>query len=166
MQLQNYLVDILKYNLWANNKIAGFIVAAGDDRAGMQLKSSFPSIRETLIHILNAQLIWMNRVNGINDVTWPVKHDTSSVSELGKMLSDNCEEWIRIAADGNDQLMSREIRYKNLKGEPFTSMLSEIIIHLVNHGTFHRGQLVTMLRETGFTDLSSTDLITWYRVRD
>lgn len=53
--------------------------------------------------------------------------------------------------------------YKNLKGDPFESTFTDTLFHVVNHGTYHRGQIITMLREAGVEKVVSTDLIHFIR---
>jgi uncharacterized damage-inducible protein DinB len=50
-----------------------------------------------------------------------------------------------------------------MKGIEFKSAVDEILFHVVNHGTFHRGQMITMLRELGYTSFPSQDLIAFTR---
>ena len=66
--------------------------------------------------------------------------------------------------ESKDEAFLQEVLvYKNMKGDPYENVVEEILYHLVNHGSYHRGQLVTMLRGAGVTQLVSTDLIAWFR---
>jgi len=59
--------------------------------------------------------------------------------------------------------LEKELSYKSVKGEPFTNRISHVIQHVVNHSTFHRGQIITMLRNAGVTELFPTDFIAFER---
>lgn len=62
-----------------------------------------------------------------------------------------------------EAFIQSKISYKNLKGESFENEVEPLSYHLVNHGTYHRGQVTTMLRELGVTHLASTDIIFYLR---
>ena len=62
-----------------------------------------------------------------------------------------------------EAFIQSKISYKNLKGESFENEVEPLLYHLVNHGTYHRGQVTTMLRELGVTHLASTDIIFYLR---
>ena len=67
-----------------------------------------------------------------------------------------------ISAKG-EAFLTEQIDYKTMKGDAYSNTAEEILVHVINHGTFHRGQVITMLRELGFTQFPSTDLITFLR---
>ena len=87
-------------------------------------------------------------------------------------LKDACNGWLHqsmqwetlIKSDAfNEEVINSELTYKNSRGEQFNQPVSEILLHVFNHGTYHRGQLVTMLRALGVTNLPATDFIVWSR---
>ena len=160
-----YLQRLCSYNVWATHKLAEFINGAGETACNKVQVSSFSTIRETLIHILNAQRIWMNRLNGISTVNWPEISTELSANDICQQLVENSNEWLGYTQKLTDIICLDTINYNNLKGAAFHSTIAEIITHVMNHGTFHRGQLITMLRTAGFDELESTDMITWCRLQ-
>jgi uncharacterized damage-inducible protein DinB len=72
-------------------------------------------------------------------------------------------EWSNWMNRITEEQLQNEFSYKNLKREVFTSGVWQVVHHLFNHGTYHRGQLVTMMRELDATVIPSTDFIQWYR---
>lgn len=153
----------LQYNIWASGKIVEFLSNADEKVFDSELSSSFPSIKKTILHIWDAEVIWHKRMQGKSLDTWPSATFNGTNAELlagfvaqSKLLADFIE------SKGEDFLQAN-ITYMNMKGDTFTSTVEEILFHVVNHGTFHRGQLITMMRSLGLTQFSSEDLITFLR---
>src|SRR6185369_13236864 len=96
-------------------------------------------------------------------VEWPGKNFSGSLNELSKMLlqlSQQWEEWIRNANVAN---ITHVFAYQNSKKEQFKQPVYEMLLHLFNHQSFHRGQVVTMLRQLGIEKISPTDFIVFSR---
>ena len=158
------LIELTEYNTWANRQITGFILQAGLEIADKELVSSFPTIRKTLYHIWDAQVIWYARLNGMPLTTWPSKSFNDSLEEACKQLIRHSEDFAAFAKEA-EGTYSNIISYKTLDGKENSNTVSEIILHCMNHGTYHRGQLITMLRKAGFQEVGSTDLMRFYRQR-
>jgi uncharacterized damage-inducible protein DinB len=161
--MKNYLTDLTRYNHWANEEITGFILKAGDARADLYQASSFPSIRKTLYHLWDAQVIWLGRLRGQSLNAWPSQSFKGSLNDAAGEIAFNSLEIVRFMGDFNENATEREITYHSIDGKAWHNSVSEIIMHLVNHSTYHRGQLITMLRNSGFEDVGSTDMIRWFR---
>lgn len=161
--MKKYFVQLSAYNTWANRIIAEFVTQAGEDRCTMVCQSSFPTIRQTLIHVRDAQDVWLKRLNGESVNAWPASDNVPASVEIASQLVSGSLWLENYINDLPETDFDREILYRNLKGEEFTGQIAGILGHVFNHGTFHRGQIVTMLRTTGFTSLRSTDLITFLR---
>lgn len=154
----------LSYSLWANGKLAEFIAKADKNIFDSEVKSSFPSLKKTVLHIWDAEYIWLRRLQGESLKDFPSKNFTGNKAHALKGWTDNSKALLDyVVAQGADY-GNTSITFKNLKGDEFTNTAEEILMHVVNHGTFHRGQLITMLRTLGFTEVSSTDLITYLRI--
>jgi uncharacterized damage-inducible protein DinB len=161
--LKEYLAALTSYNTWANSGILKFVSAAGEERSSIVQQSSFPTIRKTVLHMLDAQHIWYSRLNGISPADWPGKNFTdTTMNACEKLVESSCDFQV-YANNLTPADLDKVITYHSIKGEPFQNTITQIIAHVMNHGTFHRGQLITMLRESGHTDLASTDMITWFR---
>jgi uncharacterized damage-inducible protein DinB len=159
----SHLHRLASYNLWANKKICKFILDAGDSIADETIKSSFHSIRKTLYHTWDAQVIWSKRLHGDPANTWPSHNFTGSLSEAASLFIESSEDYVRFTEKMNDSAAESIITYKALDGTAYVSSVEEIIMHVMNHGTFHRGQLISMLRIAGADQLGSTDMIRFFR---
>lgn len=158
------LLRHLHYSLWANGKLAEFIAKADENVFDTEVKSSFPSLKKTVLHIWDAEYIWLRRLQGESLKEYPSKNFTGNRAEALKGFTDNSKALLDYVAAQPAEYGNTSITFKNLKGDEFTNTVEEILMHVVNHGTFHRGQLVTILRTLGFTEVSSTDLITYMRI--
>lgn len=142
------IVKHIEYQRWANGKIAEQIKALPTEVIEKDFGGSFPSIRLTLLHLLQADYRWLQRLNGFPIVDIP---SDWQYADMHSMLST----W----SDVQDQLVSRvkalvphgnqNIKFITAKGDAYELPLADVIAHLVNHATYHRGQLVNMLRMAG-----------------
>lgn len=154
----------LAYNVWANGKIAEFIAKADEKLFDTEVKSSFPTLRKTVYHVWDAEFIWLKRLQGESLSDWPSNNYTGNKEEALKVWADCSKNFYDFITAKDEAYYQEVCAYKSVKGDAFKSTVEEIIMHVVNHGTFHRGQMVTILRGLGYTDLSSTDLITFTRL--
>jgi uncharacterized damage-inducible protein DinB len=150
------------YNTWANELICDYVLKASDN-VDSTIESSFPSLRKTLYHLWDAQVIWITRLNGESLKGFPSRDFTGSLEEACKGLNESSKQ-ITSIVDKTDK--EKVITYNNLEGKLFSSTVEEIVTHVVNHGTYHRGQLITMLRQSGFKDVGSTDFIRFCRLSE
>ncbi|MBP9096372.1 MAG: DinB family protein [Ignavibacteria bacterium] len=163
--MKTILTDYTNYNYWANKKICDLLLTLDDSVLEKEMYSSFRTIKETVYHIWDAENIWQNRINGESLLIWPSTEFTGNFKEAVKLFNSQSKQLIDLVENNSDTGLIKVIAYKNQAGKEFQNKLYEIIMHCMNHSTFHRGQIVTMLRTAGVTNLFSTDLITYYRER-
>lgn len=164
------MITHLTYNVWATAKLSEIIENADESIIKMETPSSFPTIEKTILHVWDAELIWLKRLQGESLADWPSKGFDGDRETLVAGWVDNTVALRDFVQSKDEGYLQTTIEYKNTAGKPYSNTVEEIIYHVVNHGTFHRGQIITMLRANGVTDLtlngetSSTDLITYLRV--
>jgi uncharacterized damage-inducible protein DinB len=156
--------ELYEYNRWANQRLLDATAALSSAELTRDLKSSFPSVRDTLAHILSAEWIWLMRWKGDSPVGAPASWDLSSHDLLRAQWASVEAELTAFVATLTPAALDAVIAYRNTKGEPFAQPLSELLRHVVNHSTYHRGQITTMLRQLG-KDSVATDLVLFYRQR-
>jgi uncharacterized damage-inducible protein DinB len=76
-------------------------------------------------------------------------------------LAQRVKSWTTLVDQSTDETLKKILHYQNLRGEQFNVPVYMILHHVFNHCTYHRGQLVTMLRQLGVEKLPSTDFIAW-----
>ncbi|HNH65435.1 MAG TPA: DinB family protein [Bacteroidia bacterium] len=159
----NLLLRYANYNKWANQRITNAIVSAGETVADTEMKSSFNTVRKTIYHIYDSQHTWIMRIQN-KPYSWPPSKDfKGDLNEFSKLLIESSQEWINYISNLNDVDFKKIISYKNTKGIDHQTPLEEIIMHCFNHSTYHRGQLVTMLRQAGVNSFEPMDFIAFVR---
>jgi uncharacterized damage-inducible protein DinB len=151
----------LQYNAWANTRVADILHEVSDPIFEQEYKSSFPSLAKTVAHLWGAETIWLKRMQG-ESTTFPTA-DGKTKRELLSALIESSANLVSFVSTKDETFLRKLYAYKNLKGETFEDCYEDTLFHVVNHGTYHRGQIITMLREAGVTNLVSTDLIHYLR---
>jgi uncharacterized damage-inducible protein DinB len=161
MSAKELILQYVNYNCWANQCIADVLVKTDPSLLDQEVKSSFPSLRKTVHHIWDAELAWMSRMKG-EVLAWPptAQFKNPAIDQFVQTSQDFAD----FVNSKDEAFLNTETTYKNSKGETYTTINSGIIMHCMNHSTYHRGQLITLLREVGVTVLPSTDLIAFLRV--
>ncbi|WP_336516863.1 DinB family protein [Pollutibacter soli] len=153
------------FNLWADKRITDAVALMSEEKTKQELKSSFTSIHSTLIHLGNAQIAWTNRIHKVSVPDIAVTDMSHSTDFIVKRLLNLSTEWEKFMLSTTEVDLLKPVSYKTIRGEDFTEQLFEIAMHVMNHATYHRGQMITMMRELGETVLPRTDLIEYVRRR-
>lgn len=156
--------ELYAYNRWANHRLLDAASRLGPEAFTKDLGSSFPSVRDTLAHILAAEWIWLERWRGRSPTGPPDAWDLSTPDAIRGAWAEVERDRQAFLAGLDDAAPGREIAYRNTGGEPFEQPLGQMLRHVVNHSSYHRGQVVTMLRQLG-AEPPATDLILFYRER-
>ena len=155
----------LDYNVWANTRLTEMIKPLDEELINRELKSSFPSIEKTILHLWDSHVMWLSRIRNEQLTTKPSLSFQGSTDELLTGFLQAVKNVNAYLETADEEFFERVITYKIMTGEEYQQTVVNMINHLVNHSTYHRGQIVTMLRELGVTDLISTDIIVYLRVK-
>ena len=162
MHLQD-IHNLYEYNYWANHQLLEVVETVPPEQFIKDLGSSHGGIHGTLVHIMGAEEIWMKRWKGENPTSFYSAVDFPTFEAL-----DNHWEMVEMEMMGfchmlkNEADIQKTITYKDLKGNAYSQPLWQLMQHLANHSTYHRGQIVTMLRQIGVKPVG-TDLVTYFR---
>ena len=159
------LQTLLDFNYWARDRVVVAIEPLTAEQYTRDLGNSFRSVRDTMVHVYSAEWIWCTRWHGTSPTT-PIAPDT--LPDLPSLMGGwrEIEAKIRAFVNGlDDQSITRAMDYRLLNGQPGRSLIWHMVQHVVNHGSYHRGQVTTMLRQLGDQPPKSQDLITFYRER-
>jgi uncharacterized damage-inducible protein DinB len=159
------ILQHLEYNAWANARIANAARQVEEKVLFDERKSSFSSIAKTLTHVLDSEHVWLKRLQGVNLKQFPSAGLTIAKDELIDGFEKRSEELLAFVQSKGDEFISTSIDYITLKGQPFRDTVEDMLYHVVNHGTYHRGQIITMMREAGIETLPATDLIIFLRTK-
>jgi uncharacterized damage-inducible protein DinB len=160
------LTTLLEFHYWARDRVLDAATELSIDQYTRDLGSSFPSVRDTLVHLYSAEWAWYQRWHGTSPASMLSAADFPDVATLRAAWVSH-ETRMRAFLDvlGEEGIM-RPFDYKSLDGRSFRSAFWEMLHHVVNHGTYHRGQVQTMLRQLGAKPARSVDLIVFYRERN
>lgn len=162
--MKSLLKQFVKYNYWANEKFVSLLKEIPPKHLDATVKSSFPSLRKTLFHIWDGEVLYLNRLKGISLDYFP-SEKFPLTTPVDKLLKTSLE-FYEFVKDENEDFFNRQCTYKNTHGAEFTQTFTEMILHCMNHSTFHRGQIITILRGQGYTTFPQTDLIHFLRTID
>jgi uncharacterized damage-inducible protein DinB len=157
------LASFARYEKWANEKIAIVILSLNEEQQHREIVSSFPSVFKTCLHMWDASSIWWQRLQHHSQMVVPSKTFQPSMKDVMNGLLQQNQLWIEWMNMATEEQLENMLVYRSMKGDPFEQPVKDILLHLNNHGTYHRGQLVTMLRQLGVTDIPQTDYILYSR---
>jgi uncharacterized damage-inducible protein DinB len=158
--------SLYDYNSWANHRTLEACAQLTPEQFLRDMHSSFTSVRDTLAHILGAEHIWLQRLEG-HSVSVLVALDTAQFTDPESLRA----AWPKTEAKLDDLVrrltvadLARVIEYKTMKGVLCREPLWQPLLHLVNHGTYHRGQIAAFLRQLG-AQPAPLDMINFFRER-
>lgn len=149
--MKKYFLKLYNYNYWSNKRVLGAIE---------KQKVNDPKILQLMGHVLAAQYLWLHRIKGLPAPDVKLWGDYS-FERLNDMAEDVGKKWIEFVEVTDN--FDRELTYKNYTNDPYTNNVENIMIHLVNHSSYHRAQVAMLLRQKGFEPIN-TDFITYDRV--
>jgi uncharacterized damage-inducible protein DinB len=164
MQL-NDIKNLFEYNDWANNILIDMLVAAFGEDADLRTGAApmVIEIQETATHILGALNIWRTRWQGssptamLDPAPYPTPHALRAAFHAEKDAF-----WLYFNGLESDERLNDVIAYTNTRGDAFEQPLGAMMQHVVNHSSYHRGQITARLTALGHDELiQSTDFSTW-----
>ncbi|MCB9047291.1 MAG: DUF664 domain-containing protein [Chitinophagales bacterium] len=156
--MKELLLRYARYNVWANAQFADVLLKLTDEQLDMEITSSFPTIRKTVYHMWSAEDIWMQRLYLAEQPVW-------AEGVFQGSFDDVISNWRTVSADllafvekqFSDDSFAHVMQYYNLKKQSVKVPVHVGLMQVFNHATYHRGQLVTMLRQAGIKKIPSTD---------
>ena len=143
------LRNFFAFGRWANRTILESVAALTPEEYARPIGGSFGSVQGTLFHLYGAEWVWLERFRGRSPRDMPAGDD---LAELGALA----RKWREVEA-GQDayiatltpERLAEPLSYVSFSGDRFTRHLGDALLHLANHGTYHRGQVATLLRQFG-----------------
>jgi len=140
--------DHLDFMKWADSVLLAAVAKHAPDHIGV------------MQHIYLGELVWLRRVQGETDAQITSFEPPADIGELQSAWPDLHRDWTTWADSVTD--WTAIAPYRNIQGMEYRFPVWQILLHLMNHGSYHRGQVSAMLRAAGFAP-PATDLIVWYR---
>lgn len=149
--MKRYFLKLYQYNAWCNKRVL-------DTLTSQQVRDE--KILTLMGHIVAAQYLWLYRIKGLPPAQVKLWGEYS-LEQLVRMAEEIGKEWLEFVEQTDD--FNRELTYRNYVGDPYVNNVEMIMIHLVNHASYHRGQIAMQLRQKGYEPIN-TDFITYDRV--
>jgi uncharacterized damage-inducible protein DinB len=158
-----FLIEFSDYNSWANGIVCDWLHQISDQQWEHEVVSSFSSIQATVLHIISAEHIWLQRMNMVENTEWLADTYKGTRAQLIVMWIQASEKLKKFALDFNENNLPVKFNFRLLNKELDTLPFYQVFAHVFNHSTFHRGQLIIMLRQVGYTQVRSTDMLEFFR---
>lgn len=162
---KKYFIELADYNNWADNTAMEWLNQITDEQWNQIITSSFSSVKQTAIHIASAEKIWIDFWKDLPDPVYlsgEFNGTKTDLIEIWKKASTGLKSFVETNPEENYR---QQITFRYPRGGHGAMEFWQTFSHIINHSTYHRGQLVTLLRQAGFTKLSSIDLATYYLKR-
>lgn len=164
--MKEHLTLMADYNAWANRRLYRMAAALPDEEYRRDTGAYFRSLHGTLNHLLATDRIWLRRLTGTGES--PARLDALLFDDLASLARARQQEDARLNAfvNGLSEAQCDEVwDYRNLSGVPQRERRREILAHVFNHQTHHRGQAHAILTALGVAEPDSLDLIIMLRER-
>ena len=160
------LRTMLDYQYWARDRMLDAIEKLSPADFTKDLSSSFKSVRDTAVHILGAEMAWYKRWHLETFTSLPaVAADFPDVATLRRVWLDHESKMRAFLETIGEAGMNRVFEFRLMSGAEGKSTYAQAVQHLVNHGTYHRGQVATLLRQLGAEPPKTLDMIGYFRER-
>jgi uncharacterized damage-inducible protein DinB len=152
------LLTHLSYSEWATGKLLDYASTLSADAVSAPLANSHGGILKTFQHIFYADRIWLGRVTGQVRTAFEDPPPGPSLEEMRARWSEIMGPFRTWVSEAD---LAAKVAYRNLKGDPYELEGFKIVLHVVNHGTYHRGQVASLIRQQGGRP-PSTDILFYY----
>lgn len=159
--MKELLKQLASYNVWASQRLFEQIRLLPEEKQKAELPSSFKSIYQTVLHMLDAESIWWQRIKLQEKISRPSENFNGSMEDAMKALLNQSKSWDAWVSAASELSIDHVFQYYTTKKELVKLPVYQVLLHVFNHGTYHRGQLVNMLRQLGVEGIKPTDFVVW-----
>ena len=155
---------LYEYNRWANARILDVVSRLSAEQFTADFSSSFRSVRDTVTHILSAEWIWLRRWKGASPTAMLHPADFPDLVALRAKWAEVEKEQMDFVEQLTDESLVSLLAYTNTKGERWEYPLGQMMQHVVNHSSYHRGQIISFLRQLG-AEAVATDFLVFIDIK-
>lgn len=160
MLIGDDLPALFAYNRWANERAVESVRTLSVEEYGRDLGGGWPTVRDTLVHVASATEAWHERFHGRSPGRLLTGVDVATLDEAVSRLELADAALERFVLETDPERLAEILAYTNLRGDVKRVPYWAVLRHVVNHGTYHRGQISSMIRRLGGTP-NQTDLVLW-----
>lgn len=163
--MKEMLLSYARYNAWANGLLINALLQLPAGAEDAAVVSSFATIKATVCHTWAAEDMWLQRLCLVTQPHWKGASYEGTFAELCERWRQSSGELVAQVLSYEEQHLAEMLEYKDLRGNAYATPVWQIVQHLCNHATNHRGQLITLLRQAGITNIPTTDYIAYVRMK-
>jgi uncharacterized damage-inducible protein DinB len=153
---------LFAYSAWATNALLNAIARMPPDQLRQDMKSSHGSIYGTLTHMVAAEKMWLSRWRGNPEPKLMTEDDVPALADLHALWERVGREIAAFLGTMNDRKLQEPLKVTTTKGDQVLHTYGQTFLHVVDHSTYHRGQVITLMRQLGVTP-PSTGMIRFFR---
>lgn len=154
------LFSYYEFNVWANARVVEALRSIPESDYEKEQGGGWPSLRAAFVHIAGATDAWAERFAGRDATTLPTIRELPTLDDAVRVLLAAQEKHARLLPTYDAARLAGPFSWKNLRGETKTAPFWTVVRHVVNHQTYHRGQISSMLRRLGHAP-KATDMVVW-----
>jgi uncharacterized damage-inducible protein DinB len=158
--MQDDLRSLFAFNRWANDLVVEACRGLAPGQYEQEVAPGWPSIRSTLVHVADATWIWARRIDGLAVAARASEADFPTLDDAAGLLARGQDAFERLLTDAPPARLAGTWSYRNFDGHELSLPLWAVFRHVVNHATYHRGQVASKLGRLGATP-PRTDLVFW-----
>jgi uncharacterized damage-inducible protein DinB len=160
--MKEILEQYAAYHLWANEKLLNVALSLDETLQHQKTESSFSSLYDTFLHLWVVESMWWQRLKLQERIVLP-EVKTLNLQEIANGLIGQSKQWEEWVRNANSASLEHVFAYYNSKKEYLKNPVWKSLLHLFNHASYHRGQIVTILHTLRVEKIPSTDFIAWSR---
>lgn len=158
--MKDDLFSLYAFNRWASARVEAALRALSPEQYVQEPAPGWTSIRATLVHIAGATDIWSRRLQGQAVTARPTEAELPTLDDAVALLAKGHEAFDRLLPTLTLEQLESTWSYRDLKGTLNRLPLFAVYRHVVNHETYHRGQIASKLGRLGF-EPPVTDFVYW-----
>jgi len=158
--MKDDLISFYAFNRWATALVLKAIRPLSAEQYAQEPAPGWSPVRDTVIHVAGATQIWLNRLQGANPARRLSVEDLPTFDDAVRVFEQAHDGFDQFLAGLSAEQLQEVVAYRNIQGDPFQLPLWVLLRHVVNHATYHRGQIASKLKLLGFP-CPDTDLVFW-----
>ena len=151
---------LFAYNRWADDRVLRSCRRLAPGQYTLELGDGLRSVRATVVHLAGATDAWTRRIRGETVAMLPTEEELPTLDASARLLDEAHDACDRLVPELSPGRLAATWTYRNLQGRARSLPFWAVLRHLVNHGSYHRGQIASKLRRLG-VEPESTDLVLW-----